>query len=438
MLIDILIILALVVLNGWFAMAELAIVSSRRARLQAMARRGRKGARIALELSENPGRFLSTVQVGITLIAVLSGAFSGAALSQPVHEWLEAQGVPSEWAGTAAFALVVAFTTYLSVIVGELVPKQLALRNAEPIAAGVAPIMRLLTRVGAPIAAVLEWSGNLVLRLFGSMAEQRDAVSEEEVRMLIAEGARTGVFEPAEREMVDRVLRFGDRSVRSIMTPRGDVDWLELNATREEVMRTIEESRHTRFPVGRGSLDDIVGIVHLRQLTQCAIDGVAFDLASLVEKAPVLYDATDILKALEVLRNAGARVALVVDEYGGFEGLVTLTDILEAAVGALPEAGRDEDEAFVTRDDGSVLVDGMTAIEDLKLRLGLHELPGEDEVETVGGFVLIALGRVPKTGDKIKHAGWVFEVIDMDGRRVDKVLAHPPKGDELLDDTGGG
>ncbi len=438
MLVDLLIIFALVVVNGWFAMAELAIVSARRTRLQAMARRGRRGARAALELGENPGRFLSTVQIGITLISVLSGAFSSAALSQPVHDWLEAQGVSLEYAPTIAFTLVVAFTTYLSVIVGELVPKQLALRNAEPIAARVAPLLRWFTVVGAPVAIVLEWSGNLVLRLFGSMAQSRDAVSEEEVRMLIAEGARTGVFEPAEREMVDRVLRFGDRSVRSIMTPRGDVDWLELNATRDEVMRTIEESRHTRFPVGRGSLDDIVGIVHLRQLTQCAIDGVAFDLVTLVEKAPVLYDATDILKALEVLRTAGARVALVADEYGGFEGLVTLTDILEAAVGSLPEAGRDEDEAFVTRDDGSVLVDGMTPIEDMKLRLALHELPGEDEVETVGGFILIALGRVPKTGDKVKHAGWVFEVIDMDGRRVDKVLAHPPKGDQLLDDTGGG
>jgi putative hemolysin len=302
----------------------------------------------------------------------------------------------------------------------------------------VAPLLRWFTQVGAPVAIVLEMSGNLLLRLFGSIAQPRDAVSEEEVRMLIAEGARTGVFEPAEREMVDRVLRFGDRSVRSIMTPRGDVDWLELGATRDEVTRTIEESRHTRFPVARGSLDDIVGVVHLRRLIQCAIDGVAFDLASMVEKAPVLYDATDVLKALEVLRNAGARVALVVDEYGGFEGLVTLTDILEAAVGSLPEAGRDEAEPFVTRDDGSVLVDGMTAIEDLKLRLGLHDLPGEDEVETVGGFVLVSLGRVPKTGDKVKHAGWMFEVIDMDGRRVDKVLAHPPKGDQLLDDTGGG
>jgi putative hemolysin len=429
MLVDLLIIFALVIVNGWFAMAELAIVSARRTRLQAMARRGRRGARAALELGENPGRFLSTVQVGITLISVLSGAFSGAALSKPVHAWLEGHGVPPDWAGSIAFALVVAFTTYLSVIVGELVPKQLALRNAEPIASRVAPLLRWFTQVGAPVAIVLEMSGNLLLRLFGSIAQPRDAVSE---------GARTGVFEPAEREMVDRVLRFGDRSVRSIMTPRGDVDWLELGATRDEVTRTIEESRHTRFPVARGSLDDIVGVVHLRRLIQCAIDGVAFDLASMVEKAPVLYDATDVLKALEVLRNAGARVALVVDEYGGFEGLVTLTDILEAAVGSLPEAGRDEAEPFVTRDDGSVLVDGMTAIEDLKLRLGLHDLPGEDEVETVGGFVLVSLGRVPKTGDKVKHAGWMFEVIDMDGRRVDKVLAHPPKGDQLLDDTGGG
>jgi putative hemolysin len=438
MLLDILLILFLIVLNGYFSMAELAVVSARRQRLEVLARKGRRGARTAIELGGNPGRFLSTVQIGITLIGILSGAISGAALSAPVQAELEGVGVPTSYSGTLAFSLVVICTTYLSLIIGELVPKQLALRNAETIAVRVAPVMRMMARVGVPLAVLLEASSNVLMRLLGSRADDRQRVSEEEVRMLIAEGARTGVFEPAEREMFDRVLRFGDRSVRSIMTPRGEVDWIELSDTREEITRKIEESGHTRFPVARNSLDDIVGVVHLRRLMNQALENASFDLAAAVEKAPVLYDATDVLKALEVLRTAGARVALVVDEYGGFEGLVTLTDILEAAVGALPEAGREEDEAFVTRDDGSVLVDGMTAIEDLKLRLGLHELPGEDEVETVGGFMLIALGRVPKAGDKVRHAGWVFEVVDMDGRRVDKVLAHPPAPSEVTDEMMGG
>jgi putative hemolysin len=284
--------------------------------------------------------------------------------------------------------------------------------------------MRQVARVGHPVVVLLDLSAKLVMRILGRGEDVREGVSEEEVRLLIAEGTESGVFHPAEREMVSRVLRFADRSVRSIMTPRGDVAWLDLGAGREQVAALLRSSGHTRLPVARGSLDEVLGIVHVRHLAQAALEHTAFELEPYVEPVPVLYDATDVLKAMEVLRERGARVALVVDEYGGFEGLVTLTDILEAVVGALPEAGRDEDDAFVTRDDGSLLVDGMVPLEDLKLRLGLGSLPGEDEVETLGGFVLIRLGRVPRVGDKVEHAGYVFEVIDMDGRRVDKVLVH--------------
>lgn len=421
MLIDLVIILMLFVANGVFAMAEMAIVASRQGRLEARAEVGSKGAKVALKLARDPGRFLSTVQAGVTLIGIVMGALSTTAVTAPIAlllrhiTWIS----PSLDAGIA-FALGVTITTYFSLIIGELVPKQIALRRAEAIAVAVARPLAVVSRIILPAVAALDMTSRLVLTLIGMDRVEKEKVSEEEVRTLIAEGTEHGVFHPSESAMVGRVLRFADRPVRSIMTPRADMVWVDLDADRDEIAKVVAESRHTRVPVGRGA-DDIVGVVHIRDLLARTLVGEPLKLAESVTAIPAVYDAIPVLQSLEILRQSGSRMALVVDEYGGIEGIVTLTDVLEAIVGDLPEAGRSEKPAIAESPDGSLIVDGLVAIEDIKIRLGLQALPGEDEVTTVGGFILTALGRLPRVGDTIAYADYVFEVLSMTGRRVDKL-----------------
>lgn len=423
MLVDLIIILLLFIANGFFAMAEMAIVAARRVRLEARAEAGSRGAQTALRLARNPVRFLSTVQTGVTLVGVLMGALSTTAVSAPLAVLLRRIPALSPAAASfIAFASGIAIITFGTLIIGELVPKQIALRNAEAIAVRVARPLALIARIALPAVALLDWTTRGVLRLIGIHRLERGTVSEEEVRTLIAEGMEHGVFHPSEGAMVGRVLRFADRSVRSIMTPRADVVWLELDAGRNDIARVVTEGGHTRLPVGRGGVDDIVGVVHVRDILARALTGEPIALKDLLNPVPAIYEAVTVLQALEILRKAGARFALVVDEYGGVEGIVTLTDILEAIVGDMPEAARAEEPEITERDDGSLLVDGAAAIEDIKLRLGLQALPGEDSATTMGGFMLDRLGRVPKTGDKVAYADYVFEVVDMDGRRVDKLL----------------
>jgi putative hemolysin len=436
MLIDLVIILVLFVANGVFAMAEMAIVASRQVRLEARAETGSKGAKVALGLARNPGRFLSTVQAGVTLIGIVMGALSTTAVTAPIAvllrhiTWIS----PSLDAGIA-FVLGVTITTYFSLIIGELVPKQIALRRAEAIAVVVARPMAIVSRVILPAVAALDLTTRLVLTLIGMDRVEKEKVSEEEVRTLIAEGTEHGVFHPSESAMVGRVLRFADRPVRSIMTPRADMIWVDLDADREEIAKVIAESRHTRVPVGRGP-DNIVGVVHIRDLLARTLAGEELKLTESVTAIPAVYDAIPVLQSLEILRQSGSRMALVVDEYGGIEGIVTLTDVLEAIVGDLPEAGRSEKPAIAESADGSLVVDGLVAIEDIKIRLGLQALPGEDEVTTVGGFILTALGRLPRVGDTVSYADYVFEVLSMTGRRVDKLKV---KGGPapLAEDEGG-
>jgi putative hemolysin len=422
MLIDLVIILLLFVANGVFAMAEMAIVAARQVRLEARAQAGSRGAKIALGLSRDPGRFLSTLQTGVTLIGIVMGALSTTAVSAPIA--IALSGVP--WISSAlgagiAFALGIGITTFASLIIGELVPKQIALRRAEPIAIAVARPLAIFSKIILPAVALLDLTTKGVLMLIGMQAVERESVSEEEVRTLIAEGMEHGVFHPSEGAMVGRVLRFADRPVRSIMTPRADMVWIDIDADREEIARAAVESGHTRLPVGRGGNDDIVGVVHIRDLLARALTGGSLALKDLVALAPAIYEGVPVLQTLEILRKAGARLALVVDEYGSLEGIVTLTDVLEAIVGELPEAGRREEPEITVLGDGALLIDGLVAIEDLKLRLGLQALPGEDDVTTVGGFILTRLGRLPTVGDTVSYADFKFEVTSMDGRRVDKV-----------------
>jgi putative hemolysin len=436
MLIDLVIILVLFIANGVFAMAEMAIVASRQVRLEARAEAGSRGAKAALRLARDPGQILSTVQTGVTLIGILMGALSTTAVTAPLAvalhhiSWI----APSLDDGIA-FALGVMITTYFSLIIGELVPKQIALRRAEAIAIAVARPLAIVSRVVLPAVAVLDLSTKLVLMLIGMNRVEKEKVTEEEVRTLIAEGTEHGVFHPSEGAMVGRVLRFADRPVRSIMTPRADMVWIDLDAGHDEIAKVVAESRHTRVPVGRGA-ENIIGVVHIRDLLARSLAGEPLVLAQSVTSVPAVYDAIPVLQTLEILRESGSRMALVVDEYGGVEGIVTLTDVLEAIVGDLPDSGRREKPGIIENPDGGLIVDGLVAIEDLKIRLGLQALPGEDEVTTIGGFILTALGRLPKVGDSVTYADYVFEVLSMAGRRVDK-LAVRGGSTPLAEDEGG-
>ena len=421
-LLEILIVLALLLLNGYFAMSELAVVSSRPARLEALARKGGRGPRLALALSRDPSRMLSTVQIGITLVGIVAGAFGAARLAGPLAGLLAEVPVLAPASAELAYALVVIAITYLSLIIGELVPKQLALRSPERTAAVVAPVIDLLSRLSTPAVWLLETSSRAVLRLLGSESAPRETVTEEEVRTLIAEGTRSGVFHKSEQEMIGRVLRLADRPVRAIMTPRVELVWLDVDGEQAEIARIVRESGHSRFVVGNGTLDDVLGVVHVRSLADACLTGRPMDLRAAVQPLPVVHDAMPVLRVLEALRRARVSMVLVVDEYGEVEGVVTVEDVLEAIVGDMPERRLGEEPAIVERKDGSLLMDGMLPIDELKLALSLETLPDEGSYHTLAGFVLGRLGRVPQEGQAAEHAGWRFEVVDMDGRRIDKVL----------------
>jgi putative hemolysin len=414
----------LIVLNGFFAMAELAVVSARRPRLAAMADAGNPGARAALRLLENQARFLSSVQIGITLIGVLAGAFGGATLAGHLAGYLRTLGLGAGPAETVSVAVVVAAITYLSLIVGELVPKQIALGDPERIAAAVAAPMAALARVAAPAVWLLEVSSRLLLRLLGRREEPRQRVTEEEIRLLIAEAESAGVVETAERHMIGRVMRLGDRSVRAVMTPRPEVDWVDLGQDAPAILARLHDSPHSRLPAGHGGVDAVTGVLHARDALHAMVEGGPLDLAALVRAAPAVHDKADALDALEALRASPVDMAFVVDEHGTFEGVVTAADLLEAIAGrfAAPEAEAEPDA--VRREDGSWLLSGRQPVDEMAelLRLGL---PGRRDYHTVAGFVLGRLGRFPRLGDTFESSGWRFEVVDIDGRRVDKVLAQP-------------
>ena len=422
---ELLVVVLLIMLNGFFAMSELALVSARRARLQQMADEGSRGARVAIELADDHSRLLSTVQIGISLVGVLAGAYGGATLAGYVAVWI--RGIPAlaPYADGISIAAVVIAITYFSLIIGELVPKRFALANAEPIAAVVARPMSMLSRIAAPVVWFLGVSTDLVLRVFGLRSERESTVTEEEVKTMIAEGTESGVFAPEERALIEGVLRLADRTVRGIMTPRPDVVWLDIDDDPDRVRREIAEGPHSRLPVCRGDLDEVLGVVHTKALLDAALAGKALDLRAALTKPLVVHDGTPVLRLLELFRQSGVHMAIVVDEYGSVEGLATVTDILEAIAGELPELGREEDPGLVLRDDGTWLVDGMLPIDEVEARLNLRNMRGEDDFHTLAGFVLRRLGRIPKPTDAFVWEGVRFEVIDMDGRRVDKVLVKP-------------
>jgi putative hemolysin len=424
MITEILVILALIVLNGVLAMSELAIVSARPGRLKPLEAKSR-GARLALRLGEDPGRFLSTVQIGITAVGILSGALSGATLGGRLSDWLTLQGVGQVWADRLGVGGVVIAITYVSLIIGELVPKQIALRNAEGIAIRMAPAMTLLSVVAAPLVWFLDRSGRLVLWLMGQRGESQNRVTEEEVHVLLAEAHEGGVLETEEREMISGVMRLSDRTARALMTPRHEIDMLPLSATGAEAMAALRRVARARMPVVNAD-DEVVGIVLLSEAFQVVSRREALDIRSLVREIPVVSDRAEALDVLEILHKSEHHIALVYDEYGHFEGIITSGDILGAITGAVASSEADE-PAMVTRDDGSFLVAGWMPVDEFCDRLGLpRELAGE--YDTVAGLVLHQLGQIPELGTAFRTEGYRFEVIDLDGRRIDKVLVSQATG----------
>lgn len=419
MLIEILIILALIVLNGVLAMSEMAIVSARPARLKSLEGKS-KGAAAALRLAEHPGRFLSTVQIGITMVGVLSGALSGATLGARLTGWLISMGVEADWASTLGVGGVVVVLTYVSLIVGELVPKQLALRNAEGVAIRVAPAMAVLSTVTTPVVWLLDRSGRAVLWLLGQRGDSGNRVTEEEVHTLLTEAHEGGVLEDEEREMMAGVMRLGDRTARALMTPRHEVQMLELESTSAEAVAAIRKVARPRMLVQSRESGEVVGIVTLADAFNVVSRREALDLKALVVDVPVVSDQADALAVMEVLQKSTHHIALVYDEYGHFEGIITTDDVLEAITGAVSSADADE-PALVVRADGSLLVSGWMPADEFCDRLGLSRgLAGE--YDTIAGLVLHQLDRMPVLGDTFTVEGYRFEVIDLDGLRIDKVL----------------
>lgn len=415
------IILFLILLNGLFAMSEIAVVSARRVRLQQMAGQGNKGAEIALQLADAPNRFLSTVQVGITLVGIFAGAFGGATMSVKLAQPLESLPYVGRYAGIISLFLVVGAITYLSVVIGELVPKRLALQSAERIAALIARPMHFLSVLATPVVRLLSISTEAVLTLFGVQAHTKVEVSEEEIRILVEQGAQAGIIEEAERDMVESVFRLGDRPLQAMMTPRTEIVWLDINAPGESNRRIVETSHHSRFPVGDGDLDHVVGIVLAQDLLADCLANKPFDLT--VMKAPLFVPETmRALHALERFKESGMPMALLIDEYGGIEGLVTLIDILEAIVGDIPTLEEIVAPPIVQRDDGSWLVDGLLTLDEFRETFDVKAFPGEGRYQTIGGFVVYRLGELPRVGQAVEWDGLRFEIMDLDGHRVDKVL----------------
>lgn len=412
---------ALIFLNGLLAMAELAVVSSRRSRLQALVERDVTGSRRALVLASDPGRFLSTVQIGITLVGVLSGAFSGATLGLRFANWLASFGIPLDAAEIIAVAVVVAAITYASLIVGELVPKQIALRNPEKIATRVAPAMTVLAKIASPLVTLLDASGKILLRMLGQRTQPEHRVSDEEIQALIAEAETAGVLEPNERAMISAVMRLGDRRVRAIMTPRAETEMINLSDDSKTMMAALRESVHSRLPAHDGNPDEIVGVLQAKDLLDAYLGGKKPKVRDYVRHAPFIPDTVDALDVVAVIKESPVHMALVLDEYGHFEGVVTNADILEAIVGAFRTDEATEPQA-VQRDDGSWLISGSMPIDEMQDRLSISLLE-RPVFNTAAGLALDALGELPGVGESFEVDGWRFEIVDLDGRRIDKLLA---------------
>jgi putative hemolysin len=419
------IVLLLILVNGVFAMAEIGLISARKARLVPLAENTNAGAAAALELKADPSRLLATVQIGVTLIAVLSGTFGQATLGERLESAIQTHpGFLGNYAHPISMAIVVIGISYFSLILGELVPKRIALLHPEPIAAAVARIMRFIAKAATPIEWFLSASSDLILQLLPLRSQAGAPVTDEEISFMLREGVATGHIPQAETAIVEMALRLGDRRISTVMTPRTQIEWLDLEDLEEENRRRVRESAHSRFPVVQGGSQQVIGIVQAKDLLASCLAGRPFDLRAAIKPPLYLPNTVTVLRALEVFKTSGQPLALVVDEYGDLEGLVALNDMLEALVGDI-----DADRRIVRRGDGTWLIDGMVGLDELKQVLDVSRLPGEDpDFHTLGGYVMARLNRVPMEADRIATGDYWFEVVKMDGRRVDRVLVSPVRG----------
>jgi putative hemolysin len=436
---EILLIILLILANGIFAMSEIAIVTARKSRLKDWADKGNTRASVALDLANEPNQFLSTVQIGITLIGILAGAFAG----RTVAEWLSAilGGFPriEPYSRALALGLVVIVTTYLSVIIGELVPKRLALSHPEGIATAMAIPMRLLARLSSPIVRLLSFSTDAMFALLGKRAVAEPPVTEEEIRTLVHQGTQAGVFEESEQDMVEAVFRLEDKTSRLLMTPRTQIVWLNIGDSQQGLRDKIAESGHSRFPVGNGNLDNVVGIVQAKDLLAVAMAGGPIDLNASLREPLFVPRSMSAFSVLDLFKQSGKHIALVMDEYGGIEGLLTHHDVLEAIAGEIPYSEKETERKAVQRQDGSWLLDGMLSVDEFKEIFQLDSLPGEkrDAYQTLGGFLFTQMGRVPSTADQFEWNNLRFEIVDMDGKRIDKVLVASTEKQRETDENAG-
>lgn len=426
---EILILVFLILINGLFSMSEIALISAKKNRLQAKAKKGAKRAVIALELSEHPNRFLSTIQIGITLVGTLSGAYGGATVALYLSEALSQITWLDPYSDLLGVGIVVVMITYLSLVIGELVPKRVALANAEKVALDVAPLMHFFSKISGPFVMILSKSTDLVIQALGIRQSSEPTITEEDLKSMLFQGKEIGVIEESEQNMVERIFRLSDRDVSAVMTPRTELIFLSINANNEEILEKINQYPFSRYPVYKESYDDLVGIVDSRDLLLQKVITNDFNLRSVMQKPSFLPETTPALDALEHLRNTGVKVAVIIDEYGGVLGIAGMNDILRAIIGSVKEQDISYEEDVIMRDDGSWLLDGMIQIDELKEYIGIEKLPEEEDqkYETLSGLMMAILNRIPIAGDYFDWNGYRFEVMDMDGRRVDKVMVIPPE-----------
>jgi putative hemolysin len=421
---EIVIIFLLILINGFFAMSEIALISSRKVRLEQRAEEGDRGAAAALELTQSANRLLSSVQIGITLVSMFTGVLGGATLAAQLTKLLVKIPWLVPYASGVSLVLVVLLTTYFSLVLGELIPKRLGLNNPEKIASRVAGFMTFISKISAPIIHLLTASTDLGLRILGVSPNSEPPITEEEIKGLVEAGTQVGVFEETEQDMIEGVFRLNDRLINAIMIPRTEIEWLDLEDTSQVLLDEVMHSSHSRFPVANGSLDEVVGILNAKDLLEQHLTNQPFDVLALVQKPLFVPENTPASRVLELVRQSGLHEALVIDEYGGLLGLVTLFDVLEAIVGELPAHDEPSEPEVVLREDGSYLLDGLLPIDELKDLFDLDELPEEEKIgyQTLGGFMMNQLGHIPSSGQKFQFQNFSFEVVDMDSRRVDKVL----------------
>jgi putative hemolysin len=424
---SILIIFLLIIINGIFAMSEISLISARKVRLQQMSKDGVRSAQVALDISENPNKFLSTVQIGITLIGILSGALGGASISADLSLIFQDVSWLKPYSEILSVAIVVLLTTYFSLVIGELIPKRLGMNSPEKIASAVAMPMKAISWLTSPIVKFLSASTDIGLNILGIEKSTDPIITEEEIKVLMKQGAQSGIFESAEEDMVTGIFRLGERYIDSIMTPRTEIEWIDLDEPFEVILEQVINSNHSRFPVATGELDNVQGMLLGKDLLSKSLNGATPSIPDIIQPPLFVPDSTSALKALDLIKEAGAHAALVIDEFSGVLGMVTLYDVLKSIVGSFPTAGEEEEIQILQREDGSWLVDGLLSIDDFKELMGIETLPEEDRVgfQTLGGFMMTMLDSIPEVGQYFDVYDMRFEIMDMDGKRVDKVLVIP-------------